>query len=46
MAEAQENQNVEERLMDSMDLERERGITIQSKNGACQYKDYFINEDS
>ncbi|RAP27782.1 translational GTPase TypA [Candidatus Marinamargulisbacteria bacterium SCGC AG-343-D04] len=38
-----ENQNMEERLMDSMDLERERGITIKSKNGACQYKDHFIN---
>lgn len=37
------NQAVEERLMDSMDLERERGITIQSKNGACKYKDFFIN---
>lgn len=38
-----ENQDVNERLMDSMDLERERGITIKSKNGACQYKDYTIN---
>ena len=38
-----DNQHVEERLMDSMDLERERGITIRSKNGACLYKDYFIN---
>jgi len=38
-----DNQVVEERLMDSMDLERERGITIRSKNGACQYKDYTIN---
>lgn len=38
-----ENQDVAERLMDSMDLERERGITIMSKNGACHYKDYLIN---
>lgn len=29
--------------MDSMDLERERGITIQAKNAAIQYKDYRIN---
>lgn len=38
-----DNQEVEERLMDSMDLEKERGITIRSKNGACFYKDHFIN---
>ncbi len=38
-----ENQEVSERLMDSMDLERERGITIASKNGSYRYKDYFIN---
>ncbi|NPA94073.1 MAG: translational GTPase TypA [Thermodesulfobacteria bacterium] len=38
-----ENQKVQERLMDSMDLERERGITIASKNGAYSYKDYRIN---
>lgn len=37
------NQVVEERLMDSMDLEKERGITITSKNGSCKYKDYLIN---
>jgi GTP-binding protein len=37
------NQQVTERLMDSMDLERERGITIASKNGSYQYKDYWIN---
>ncbi|MFZ5766970.1 MAG: translational GTPase TypA [Thermodesulfobacteriota bacterium] len=38
-----ENQAVTERLMDSMDLERERGITIASKNGSYRYKDYWIN---
>lgn len=38
-----DNQDVAERLMDSMDLEKERGITIMSKNGACHYKDYLIN---
>ncbi len=38
-----ENQEVAERLMDSMDLERERGITIASKNGSLQYKDHWVN---
>jgi GTP-binding protein len=38
-----DNQSVTERLMDSMDLERERGITIASKNGSYNYKDYWIN---
>ncbi len=38
-----ENQEVSERLMDSMDLERERGITITAKNGSYKYKDYWIN---
>jgi GTP-binding protein len=37
------NQVVEERMMDSMDLERERGITIASKNGAFFYRDYTVN---
>ena len=37
------NQAMTERLMDSMDLERERGITIASKNGSYKYKDYWIN---
>ncbi len=32
-----------ERVMDSNDLERERGITILAKNTAVQYKDYKIN---
>jgi GTP-binding protein len=34
---------VTERVMDSNDLERERGITILSKNTALQWKDYRIN---
>ncbi len=38
-----DNQVVSERLMDSMDLERERGITIASKNGSFQYRDHMIN---
>jgi GTP-binding protein len=38
-----DNQVVEERLMDSMDLERERGITIASKNGSFIYKDFVVN---
>ncbi|MCW5200785.1 GTP-binding protein, partial [Desulfobulbus sp. F4] len=38
-----ENQQVAERMMDSMDLERERGITIASKNGSYMYNDYKIN---
>jgi GTP-binding protein len=38
-----DNQQVAERLMDSMDLERERGITIASKNGSYVYGDYKIN---
>ena len=38
-----DNQHVEERLMDSMDLEKERGITIQAKNGAFTYNNTHIN---
>jgi GTP-binding protein len=38
-----DNQVVVERMMDSMDLERERGITIAAKNGSFLYKDYFVN---
>ena len=34
-----DNQQVAERMMDSMDLERERGITIASKNGTYLYGD-------
>lgn len=38
-----DNQNVAERLMDSMDQERERGITITAKNGSFLYKDHRVN---
>lgn len=38
-----DNQKVAERLMDSMDLERERGITISSKNGSYEYNGHRIN---
>ena len=37
------HQKVDERVMDSNDLEKERGITILSKNTAINYKDYKIN---
>ena len=37
------NQVVEERVMDSNDLERERGITILAKNTSVHYKDTKIN---
>ena len=37
------NEEVVERVMDSNDIERERGITIYSKNCAIRYKDYKIN---
>lgn len=37
------NERVEERVMDSIDLERERGITIMAKNTAVEYKDVKIN---
>ena len=38
-----ENQTVVDRVMDSGDLERERGITILAKNTAVHYKGYKIN---
>jgi GTP-binding protein len=37
------NQAVQERVMDSMDLEREKGITIMAKNTAVTYRDVKIN---
>lgn len=38
-----DNEQVQERVMDSNDLEKERGITILSKNTAVHYKDLKIN---
>ena len=38
-----EHEKVDDRIMDSNDLEKERGITIFSKNASLQYKDYKIN---
>ena len=40
---ANQAESQEERLMDSMDLEREKGITIRAKNAAFKYKDYHVN---
>ena len=37
------NEQIQDRVMDSNDLEKERGITILSKNTAVQYKDMKIN---
>ena len=38
-----ENQRVAERVMDSYELERERGITIRAKHCSAHWKDYPIN---
>jgi GTP-binding protein len=38
-----DNETVVDRVMDSMDLERERGITIMAKNTSVHYRDYKIN---
>jgi len=38
-----DNEEIEERVMDSNDLEKERGITIYSKNCSIKYNDYKIN---
>jgi GTP-binding protein len=40
-----ENQAIaqEERIMDSMDLEREKGITIKAKNAAFEYREHHVN---
>ena len=37
------NQHVDERVMDSNDIEKERGITILAKNTAIEYEGYHIN---
>ena len=37
------NQVVEERMMDNMDLEREKGITIKAKNASFRYGDIHVN---
>src|SRR5690606_28919625 len=38
-----ENQAIEERAMDSMDQERERGITIKAKNTSVRWRDKILN---
>ena len=38
-----DNETIQDRVMDSMDLERERGITIMAKNTSVRYGDYKIN---
>jgi GTP-binding protein len=38
-----QNETVAERILDSMDLEREKGITIMAKNTAISYRDVHIN---
>ena len=40
---ANQHESQEERLMDSMDLEKEKGITIRAKNAAFKYHNYHIN---
>jgi GTP-binding protein len=40
---ANQHESSEVRLMDSMDLEKEKGITIRAKNAAFKYKNYHIN---
>jgi len=38
-----ENQQIAERVMDSMDLEREKGITILAKSASIKWHDYHIH---
>ncbi|MBR7059617.1 MAG: translational GTPase TypA, partial [Neisseriaceae bacterium] len=38
-----DNQQVDERVMDSGDIEKERGITILAKNTAIEYEGWHIN---
>ncbi|MEX1117628.1 MAG: translational GTPase TypA [Terrimicrobiaceae bacterium] len=37
------NQKTDDRMMDSMDLEKEKGITIRAKNAAYRWNDYHVN---
>ena len=39
----QKHESIQDRVMDSMDLEKERGITITAKNTAVHYNDIKIN---
>jgi GTP-binding protein len=39
----QDHQAMDQRVMDSMDLEREKGITIKAKNASVQHKEYTFN---
>ena len=38
-----DNETIQDRMMDSNDIERERGITILAKTTSINYKDYRIN---
>ena len=38
-----DERTMEDQILDNMDIERERGITILAKNTAVHYKDYKIN---
>src|SRR5688572_5301218 len=40
---ANQHESSEEQLMDSMDLEKEKGITIRAKNAAFKYKNFHVN---
>src|ERR1700683_5366335 len=40
---ANQHESQEERLMDSMDLERDKGLTLRAHNAAFKYKDYHVN---
>src|ERR1700734_1431757 len=40
---ANQHESTDERMMDSMDLEKEKGITIRAKNAAFKYHGYHVN---